>query len=582
MASPRSLAALATLFALVGCGGGGGGASSPPPPSTPSDAVLGVSLSGGAAPGIDHLWVTVTGVALNASATLVFGDGDPSWTVITLAAPVTVDLADPAAAAAGGGTIALFRQSVGTLGNFAQLRLILAPSDPTATLAGSASARGLHFNDQVQYTDAGGAHVVPLETPDAQAGLRLLTPFNLSSDTTTPLAIEMNGSALVRRASVAGADRFTLRDELQLYNQQLLTALGGGDLQIDGSVFDSISGQLDTTQFCQGASHAGCIHDVVASATSLAPDSRFHAEVRSVGVSPAGTFLLYPLPGQGTQYDVVIHGGNMQTIVVHDVFVDPTGLLKPAPTFLSSAAHPLVPVLDTAERSVSVTNAITPASSRVFFGQTVADSGGTLTPGVDVPYTIVAVAADPATGRPLDAITLPGGPIHYASFDSATDGAGTPPAFTTVTPTEGIGGWSVWTQGTLATRTSATRVLAAGAGSVTAPDPGARAGFGAGTLTVTLSGASSNGADHAELIVSNDGGTATVVDVTALIGAHGGTIAIGVPSGSSPDAPAAAIYGVALRTWVVASETTSARWARAGAPIDLSTATTATVSLALP
>ena len=577
MATPRTLASLATLFALVACGGGGSGTASPSPtPSSSSSAVLSVSLSGGATPGIDHLWVTVTGVAMHASATHVLGDGDAGWSVITLPTPLTVDLADPSLS--DGGTVSLLKQSVATLGNFAQLRLILAPSDPSTALAASASAKGLQFNDQVQYTDGSGVHVVPLETPDAQAGLRLLTPFNLSADTTTPLAIEMNASALVRRASVAGADRFTPRNELQLYNQQLLTALGDGNLEIGGSIFDSISGRLDTTQFCTGTSHAGCIHDVVATVTALSADSRFHAEVRSVNVSSTGTFLLYPLSSQSF-YDVVIHGGNMQTIVVHNVFVDPTGLLKPAPTALSSAATPLVPVLDTTERAVSVSNALAPASSRVYFGQTVAGSGGG---GTDVPYAIVASAADPATGRPLAAATLPGGPIHYATFNTATDGNGTPPAFATVTPVEGSGAWTVWTEGTLATGTSANASLAAGAGSVAAPNPVALAGFASGTLAVTLSGNSSNNADHAELIVSNDGGTVSVVDVSAQIAAHGGSTTISVPSGTNANAPAAAVYGVALRTWVAASETTSTRWARAGAPIDLSTATSASVSLALP
>ena len=577
MAPARSLGSLATLFALVACGGGGGSGSTPAPaPSPSSNAVLSVSLSGGAGVGIDHLWVTVTGIAMHADATRVFGDGDPGWVVQTLATPITLDLADPSLS--DGGTVSLLKQSVSALGTFAQLRLLVASSDPATTPTSSAQAKGLQFNDQVQYTDSSGVHIVPLEIPDIQAGLRLLTPFNLSADTTTPLAIEWNANSLVRRASVGGADRFTLRNELQLYNQQLLTALGDGNLEIGGSIFDSISGQLDTTNFCTGTSHVGCIHDVVASATSLSSDSRFHAEVRSVGVSAAGTFLLYPLPSQSL-YDVVIHGGNMRTIVVHNVFVDPTGLLKPAPTALSSAATPIVPVLDTSERAVTVANALSPAGSRVFFGQTVAGSGGT---GADVPYTIVAAAADPATGRPLDTVTLPGGPLQYATFDTATDGNGVPPAFAGVTPTEGLGAWTVWAQGTLATSSGAATTLAAGATAATVANPVARTAFAAGTLTVAVSGATGNGADHAELIVSNDGGTVAVADVSAQIAAHGGSTTINLPSGASTDAPGAAVYGVALRSWVAASETSTTRWVRAGAPIDLSSATSASVSLALP
>ena len=577
MASTRSLASLGALFALVACGGGGGGGSTPPPPpSTPSSAVLSVSLSGGATPGIDHLWVSVTAVAMHADATRVYGDGDAGWVVQTLATPITVDLADPSLS--NGGAVSLLKQSVNALGTFAQLRLLVAPPDPAVALVPSAAAKGLLFNDQVQYTDAGGAHVVPLEVPDLQAGLRLLTPFNLSADTTTPLAIEWNANSLVRRASTGGADRFTLRNELQLYNQQLLTALGDGNLQIDGSIFDSIAGQLDTTNFCTGASQAGCIHDVVASATSLSSDSRFHAEVRSVNVSATGTFLLYPLPSQ-TFYDVVIHGANMQTIVVHNVFVDPTGLLKPAPTALSSAATPLVPVLDTTGRAVTLANALAPGGSRVFFGQTAPGSGGA---GADIPYAIASSATDPATGRLLDTVTLPGGPLRYATFDTAKDGNGVPPSFTPVTPAEGLGAWTVWSQGTLATTTSASTTLAAGAATVAAPAPAARPCLLPGTLTIVLSGSATNAADHAELIVSNDGGTVAVADVSSLIATHGGTTTINVASGTSANAPAAAIYGVALRTWVAGSETTTARWTRAGAPVDLSTATSANVSLLLP
>jgi len=579
MTSPRSLAALGALFALAACGGGGGGSTPPPPPASSSDAVLSVALAGGATPGIDHLWVTVTGLAMHADATRVYGDGDAGWVVKTLATPVTLDLSD--ASLSNGASVSLLKESVSTLGTFAQLRLLLAPSDPALTPLAQATAKGLLFNEQVQYTDAGGVqHIVPLEVPNAQGGLRAMTPFNLGADTTTPLSIEWSPEqTLVRRtATGGGADRFTLRNELQLYNQTLLTALSDGNLQIDGSIFDSISGQLDTTHLCTGASHAGCIHDVVATATSLSADGRFHAEARTVSVAADGSFELYPLPSQFA-YDVVIRGGNMETIVVRGVVVDPIGILHPAPTALSSKATPLVPVLDTGERAVTVTNALAPTSGKVFFGQTIAGSGGT---SADVPYAIVAGLADPATGRLLQPVTLPGGPLHYATFNTATDGNGTPPTLTSVTPVEGAGAFSIWSQGTLASTTSAMSTVAAAATSVAAPQPVAAAGFATGTLTVTLSGTSSNGADHAELIVANDGGVVSVADVSSQIASHGGSTTINVPSGSSASAPGAAKYAVSLRTWIGSTEGTSARWSRAGAPIDLSSTASAGVNLVLP
>jgi len=576
MGRARSLAALAALFALAACGGGGASTPSPAPAPSAGGAELSVALAGGASPGIDHLWVTVTGVAMHADATRVFGDGDPGWVVSELPAPVTVDLAGPALSQ--GQSISLLKQVQAAVGTYQQLRLVVASSDSNAALKASASAQGLAWNDQVQYTDAAGVHVVPLEIADPQAGLRLLQQFSLSADSTTPLAIEWNAAAsLVRRPGAAGVDRFALRDELRLYNQQLLTALGDGNLQIDGSIFDSISGQLDTSQFCTGASHAGCIHDVVASATSLSPDGLFHEEVRSVNVGANGAFLLYPLPTQSL-YDVVIHGGNMQTIVVRNVFVDPTGLLKPFPTALSSAATPIVPVLDTGGVDVTVTNALATRSARVLFGQTIAGSGGSST---DIPYAIAAAAADPATGLVAHPVTLPGGPLHDAVFDPKTDGTGTPPAFATVTPKEGAGAWSVWSQGTLADATSAIAVKAAAATSVTAPDPVRRPGFVDATLTVNVSGAASNGADNAEVVVANAGGIVAVANASSLI-AGGGSLAVTLPGGTSTTAPGAAIYDVALHTWKAGADAGSGRWSRAAAAVDLSHAGSASVALTLP
>ena len=576
MADPRTLAALGALFALAACGGGGASSSSPAPAPSSSNAELSVALAGGASPGIDHLWVTITGLAMHADGTRVFGDGDAGWVVSQLPAPVTVDLAD--ASLSQGQSVSLLKQVQTAVGTYQQLRLIVASSDPNATLKDSAVAKGLTWNDQVQYTDAGGVHVVPLEIPDPQAGLRLLQQFSLSADTTTPLAIEWNAAAsLVRRPTAAGVDRFTLRDELQLYNQQLLTALGDGNLQIDGSIFDSISGQLDTSNFCTGSSHAGCIHDVVASATSLSSDGLFHEEVRSVNVSAGGTFLLYPLPTQSL-YDVVIRGGNMQTIVVRNVFVDPTGLLKPTPTALSSTATPIVPVLDASGLDVTVTNALATHGARVLFGQTIAGSGGT---SADVPYAIAAEAADPATGLLAHPVTLPGGPIHDAAFDSTKDGTGTPPAFTTVAAKEGAVAWSVWSEGTLADSTSAIVVKAAAAASVSAPEPVRRSGFVDGTLTVSLSGAASNGADNAEVVVSNAGGTVAVANASSLI-AGGGSVAITLPSGASTAAPGATLYNVAVHTWKAGADATSGRWSRAGSPVDLSSAGSASLALTLP
>jgi hypothetical protein len=582
MASARTLAALASLFALAACGGGSGSSSPTPSPSpspSPSPApTLRVNLYGGASPGIDHLWVTVTGVAMHADAARTYGDGDAGWVTATLATPVTIDLAD--SSLSQGGAQQIVAKASAAAGTYAQLRLLVAPSDP-GSLTASATARGLSWNEQVQYTDGSGTHAAPLELADPQAGVRLKTSFTLGGSSTTPLAIEWNAhSSLVRRAATAaGGARFTLRDELQLYDQTLLAALGGDTLTINGSLFDAILGYLDTSQFCTGSDHTGCIHDVVVSATSISADARFHEEVRSVNVGADGRFLLYPLSTTQASYDVVIHGGNMQTMVVRGVFVDPTGLLIASATPIATTSSRIVPVLDTSEHAVAVSNALSPRGSRVFFGQTIAGTGSTTTG--DLPYVIAFGATDPATGRVLDTVTLPGGAIRDSSFDTNTLGQGVVPTFTAVTQKEGLGAWSVWSRGTLADGASAIATISATDASVAAPSPVRTTGFTDGTLTLTLTGTASGGADSAEAVVTNAGGTVAVVDVSGLL-AQGGTTSITLPTGSATSAAGAAVYNVAVHTWTASDAFASSRWSRIAAPVSLSSTSTASASLALP
>jgi hypothetical protein len=578
MRDSGSLATLSALFALVACGGGSGSAGAPtpaPPPPGVSPALLSVALAGGASPNVDHLWVTVTGVAMNQDPARALGDGDPSWVLAMLDAPVTVDLAG---SDLGQGTaLSLFKRNFSEFGTYGQLRLLVASSDPDAQLADSAKALGLARNDIVQYTDAVGTHVVPLEIPDLQAGLRATTPFTLSAGSTTPLALEWNArGGIVHRQSTLGGDRYVVRNEVQLYNQQLLTALQDG---LDPSLFDSITGHLDTTDFCTAGSQPGCIRAVVATATSIAPGAAYHRAVRSVNVAADGSFVLYPLPSDSV-YDVVIRGENMQTIVVREVFVDPTGILKPFPTTLGTPTTPIEPVLDLTGRTVALSQALAPAGSRAFFGQTVRGSGGG-TGGTDVPYELVTANADPFTGDVVDRITVPGGPLHVAVFDPKVDGVGPPPTFTTVSSAEGDGAFSVWTEGTLFDTTSALGLLAAADASVAAPDPVPLADFTAGALTVSLAGASSNGADRGELIVSNDGGTVADLDVSAQL-APAQAVPVPLPSGTSTAVPGAAWYGVALRTWNSGNEAGTTRWVRSSAPIDLASTSTASVTLTLP
>src|SRR5262245_45505989 len=88
-----SYVALFAALRVAGCGGGGGGSSGTPTPTPSAQGSVSLSLAGGAAPGYNHVWVTVTSVALNTQADRAWAADDASWQVIRLPSPITLDLA---------------------------------------------------------------------------------------------------------------------------------------------------------------------------------------------------------------------------------------------------------------------------------------------------------------------------------------------------------------------------------------------------------------------------------------------------------------------------------------------------------
>src|SRR5262249_35188358 len=107
-------------------------------------------------------------------------------------------------------------------------------------------------------------------------------------------------------------------------------------------------------------------------------------------------------------------------------------------------------------------------------------------------------------------------------------------------------------------------------------------GLDAANLTVNLSGGSTQKTDAAELVISDVGGIVATRDVSSLIGS-GGAVGVSLPAGANAAAlGGTAGYGVAGRGWERASPSSSLQWVRAGAPVDLRVAGSASVALVLP
>jgi hypothetical protein len=70
--------------------------------------------------------------------------------------------------------------------------------------------------------------------------------------------------------------------------------------------------------------------------------------------------------------------------------------------------------------------------------------------------------------------------------------------------------------------------------------------------------------------------------VSSLIGS-GGTLSLTLPAGAAAASlGGTAVYAVSLRAWKRSAPSSSLRWVRTSAPVDLRSASSAQVSLTLP
>src|SRR5215472_10710869 len=105
---------------------------------------------------IQHAYVTVVAVWMNASSTATLSDG--GWAQSTLAIPQTIDLTT-----LNSGSVASLVSSLKmTAGTVSQVRLVLA--DSSAPLVSSARTLGLTTNAALVFSNSsGGAQTIPLE-----------------------------------------------------------------------------------------------------------------------------------------------------------------------------------------------------------------------------------------------------------------------------------------------------------------------------------------------------------------------------------------------------------------------------------
>ena len=517
-----ALAAGALSALAVSCGGGSSGSVDS---SSNAAGLVNVNLTD--APGdYDNVWVTVTAVWFHTSNTA--GPDDSGWLKYPLSTPVTVDLLT----LQNGNLTQMFGGLQPPNGTYQQIRVFLI--GPDAALTASASAAKLIYNDQVNYQDANDTEQsAPLELVNPSKGIALYGTFTVASGSTLDLALDFDVNRDVLLFFVGTQQDYVLKPRLAYF---------------DLSHVGAITGSVNCANLV-AAGNQGFAWGLVIKAEMLSSSGDYDVVDRETGlkVNIAGnacTFTLFPVHvPQGistTNYDVLIRGRNMQTIIVQDVPV--TVGTTPTSGATTLNATPLTLTMGNEYNANMPANMpVVPTGADVKFYQTL--TGG---PTYEVRYQGV----NPFTGiftddEPLSASDLRVGPY-----------AGGNPMPQPVAPMGGAGVFAPYADapyfmhtaaltGLLSMPTSGVASFTIGSLSIASP---ANADSISGTITESTAGTYDSG----YLIVSHDGYIVTTLPLGPVLGAGGtgGPYAIAnIPGGSTTQTFAPGLYYLHAFVW---------------------------------
>ena len=476
-----------------------------------------------------HIWVTVDQLWFHVDASAA--PEDAGWHKVTLAAPVTFDLA-----ILSNGTFSDIGSAQNLpAGTYGQLRLILkATTDP---LTSSAVNGGLQYNNQVDYTDTAGLDQhQPLDLLAPAKGIGIPGEFMLKSNAISAVVASFN----------------TRRDIAQLnYGDRVAFLLRPAAAITDLAQAGAIAGQVDTASLDNFT--AGGAYDVVVNAESLSAEGLRHVVSRSTPLAADGSFILAPLTiasgGAASSYDVVITGRNLQTVIIKDVKVKRAAsaatLLETATKIQPSA----IPLTLGAEFNVNVDPAfpISPRGATLSFYQTVAG-------GSEVPYPIVFTHVDPLSGTLANNLALSREPLNVGTYNNGAD-----INFNSVIPQEGAGTFQAFAEQADYGRTAATKNISV-ADAINAvsyfaiPALPVQSPATADAIGGTVVRQGNSGSDAGYLFISRNGDVVTTLALNALLSQSVNSshpFFVGnLPGGTRTVPFASGVYELDARTWV--------------------------------
>ncbi len=562
-----------------------------------------VSAIGNVPSQYSHVYITAQAVWFNSSATAA--PGDAGWVKFPLSTPATVDLV----ADQGGNFGLLVTDLKLTPGSYSQVLLI--PVDASTPLTLSAQTLGALYNSEADFVDSSGTtRQLPLELLNPDQGIAIhgsvsvpfgnigavlgaATPTGTTTPatstltpttTTTPATSTLGTSGTSTTTTVNFALSIDGARDLTQFTYGATGTAGAGAVLLSShaSVYDlsasgGIQGTLTLTNLTGYTNTTSGLPDIQVSAELLSADGTRHYVVASTPVNSDGTFTLYPLAANSsniTDYDLVIHGQGIATIIIRQVQIPPTGsstsgtsTLTPitasttSPTTSSTASttsSDLAPITPTNLISIGtlIPRAATsysaniaspagsplPAGAEVAFYQTLSGSG-------EVPYVIEASPIDPFNQNLANAQTLSAGTLDSGTYISSG-------ATITVVSTAAVestkaaipGTYQVaataplYADGMLGIPVSPAAPVATVAGLSLAS--GSTAATLAATVTATSNGCNTKPCDQGELLVSNGGQLIATASLNTVL-AGGGTVQVtGIPGGTP-----ASLYYLTVRAW---------------------------------
>ena len=509
------------LQLLVSCGGGSSTAGGVGSGGTgASVGVVQVAVTDAPSQQFDHVWVTLSAIRFNPSASA--GPDDAGWLSYPLATPVPVDLA----ALSNGALETVFNQLNLPAGSYQQVLLVLAgDADP---LTAPAALQGLVYNDQVDYTDATGSHIVALNIANPAQGISVAGNFKVVAGQTLRLTFDFDVGNDVVQYELDGATAFTLKPKLGYFDMAHVGAVEG---HIDMSSVTA-AGAYDLVIKAEQPNAAGTLQQVV----------------RATGVSADGSFVLYPVAipqGQGTtSIDIMVRGRNMASMIIQGVPVT-LGTTPQSPTQLTQTP---IAVTASSEYSANLNSPLSPSGAAVELYQTLPGAG-------ELPHEEIFRYTNPYTGTFIAPLFLPTAPLQVASYQQGADSQ-----FTGTTPAEGAGAFQAFAEAPgFATGTVKVVPPASGSAPVgVAFGPSLPQASGVNTDSISGSIGQVAGTYNAGYLVLTMGGQiATTYDLSGTLaqnaGAGGRYTVSGLAGGSAGKALPGAIYYGSVTVWNSAS-----------------------------